>query len=279
VVDEMNLPRELAPVTLFYIDRYVNSFLEFKYDLNIVAASALSLAIKSHIGDADAHVFTKYLVMVSNHEYSFLDTDMYQMELDILEKLNWRVNPPSSQRFLYEFEQVWNTIPTFASISAKIKEMVFQVANYVLELIQSALLSGVTEHPPSIIALATLVFAMKDVHQSAISSVLEAMTLSKMLELCCVFSSRSYTDNSISNIARDIKEYVGSLCSLLYVYKEIDPRGIVYNYHDGERKKRSLSTSHIEAFSIDMGRKSSKRSLSVSPSRASATSTECHLFH
>lgn len=275
----MNLPRELAPVSLFYIDRYVNSFLELKYDLNIVAASALSLAIKSHIGDADARVFTKYLVMVSNHEYSFLDTDMYEMELDILDKLHWRVNPPSSQRFLYEFEQVWNTIPTFESLSAKTKETVFQVANYVVELIQSALLSGVTEHPPSIIALATLVFAMKDVQQYAISSLLKTRTLSKMLELCSVFPSRSYTENSITNIAHEIEEYVGSLFSLSYVYKELDPRGIVYNYHDDKRRKRSLSASHVEAFSIDMRHKSFKKSSSDSPSRASATSTECHLFH
>ena len=123
----MNLPRELAPVTLFYIDRYVNSFLEFKYDLNIVAASALSLAIKSHIGDADAHVFTKYLVMVSNHEYSFLDTDMYQMELDILEKLNWRVNPPSIKGSYMNLNKSGTPSPLLQVFQLKSKKWYFKL--------------------------------------------------------------------------------------------------------------------------------------------------------
>lgn len=278
-MDEMKLPRELAPISLFYIDRYVNSFSEFKYDLNIVAASALYLAIKNQFGDGDARVLTKYLVMVSRHEYSFLDTDIYQMELDILEKLKWCVNPPTSQGFLYEFEQLWYKHPIFGSISVKVIETVFQVANYVVELVQSSLLPCATEHPPSIIALASLVFAMKDVHEFAIPFWLKNHILSITLQVDCEFSFRSCSKDLIYEIAFEIEEHLLSLFSLSYIYKAIDPKGAVYNYHSVKHIKRSLSIGQTESDSVDLGSKSSKRSVSMSPSKTTVTATELHLIH
>lgn len=257
----MNLPRELASIALFYIDRYVNSFSEFKNDLNIVAACALSLAIKYQIGDADARVFTKYLVMISRNEYSFLDTDIYQMELDILDKLNWYVNPPTSQGFLYEFEQIWSNIHIFDDISNYIKETVFQVAKYAEELAQFSLLPCVIVHPPSIIALAALAFAMKDIHDDAIPSLLKKKVISTIFDLGCAFSFRFYKIDLISEIASNIEGYMLSLFSLSYLYKDIDPMGTVYMYRRDKRLKRSLSDSQIGDISLDMSHKSSKRSL------------------
>jgi hypothetical protein len=257
----MNLPRELASIALFYIDRYVSSFSEFKNDLNIVAACALSLAIKYQIGDADARVFTKYLVMISRHEYIFLDTDIYRMELDILDKLNWCVNPPTSQGFLYEFQQIWTNIHSFDDISSNIKETVFQVAKYAEEVVQFSLLPCVTVHPPSIIALAALAFAMNDIHDDAIPSLLKKKVISTIFDLGCAFSFRFYNIDSISEIAFNIEEYMLSMFSLSYLYNDIDPKGIVYNYRRDRRLKRSLSDSQIGDISLGMTQKSSKRSL------------------
>ena len=106
-VDHYNYDREVVGVAISYFDRYISSqscedvYTKDKYQL--IAVTSLFLAIKLH---GDGLNQNKSLAL-ARLLYGHVDPqEIYEMEMDILQQLDWRLNPPTLHMFALNFAQL-----------------------------------------------------------------------------------------------------------------------------------------------------------------------------
>lgn len=110
-VDHYNFDREVVGVAISYFDRYISSQkscedVHTKDKYQVIAVTTLFLAIKLHSISEDCLIRNRSLAM-ARLLYGHVDPqEIYEMEMDILEQLDWRLNPPTLHMFALNFSQL-----------------------------------------------------------------------------------------------------------------------------------------------------------------------------
>lgn len=241
-VDYIHHSRELVHIAMYCIDRYACYVpIESTYNLNLVAVATLSIVLKTSINrNSTKHVnYLDFFVSMSRN--MFTAQDIIDMEVCLLNKLSWYVNPPTPQAFLEEFNQVWKVSGTFDGVFVNISLIILEVANYVVDC--TLILSNFTNQPRSLIAIAALLLSMKDVKPSLLTSSMKEKAIEDIITYFQIGSfgiPNPLTFCEASDIAFEIESLlfdqnannsVSSYKTLLSLYKAIDPSSYVYDHN------------------------------------------------
>ena len=96
---------------MYYFDRYISSRsscegVHTKEKFQIIAVTSLFLAIKIHSTSEESLVESRSRAL-SRLLYDHVDPqEIYEMEMDILVLLDWRLNPPTLHQFAINFSQL-----------------------------------------------------------------------------------------------------------------------------------------------------------------------------
>lgn len=133
VVDHFELSRDLVYIALNYLDRVCAAsntmeLLGDKRRFQLLAMSALCLAIKLHGGmDIRDPAVESSIVETILHlgRGQFLAEELNMMEVESLQRLQWRLNPPTPQAFLMHLLELF---------PVEEKEEINDIALYTIEL-------------------------------------------------------------------------------------------------------------------------------------------------
>eukprot|EP00986_Skeletonema_menzelii_P005909 scaffold2231_cov122-Skeletonema_menzelii.AAC.1 len=110
-IDHYNFDREVVGVAIYYFDHYISSqssceSVHTKAKFQIIAVTSLFLAIKIHSTSEECLVESRSRAL-SRLLYDHVDPqEIYEMEMDILVLLDWRLNPPTLHQFAVNFTQL-----------------------------------------------------------------------------------------------------------------------------------------------------------------------------
>lgn len=145
VVDHFGFDREAVAIALSYLDRMVASKTEAsadpiqKRDFQLIAVTSLYVALKLH-GETDATEGPRRKLRIDAFvelSRGFFHVDVIEnMELNLLSSLKWRVNPPTSVKFigcLLRLCPKWS-IAEHSSPRTAVMGGMYDVARYLAEL-------------------------------------------------------------------------------------------------------------------------------------------------
>lgn len=161
VVDHCNFRRDIVYVAVTYLDMCLSKDTEVintKQSFQLGAITCLYLAMK--IYDT---TFVKLESLVKLGRGLFTETDVLAMELQILDKLQWRVHPPTPMCFLRHYTRL---IPS--TVSSSTSFMITEVSRFVAEI--SVCLYKFVKQPPSMIAYAAFCIAIDSIEESSLPS-------------------------------------------------------------------------------------------------------------
>mmetsp|Transcript_9907 Transcript_9907/g.13847 ORF Transcript_9907/g.13847 Transcript_9907/m.13847 type:complete len:317 (-) Transcript_9907:252-1202(-) len=165
VVDHFGYQREAAVLSTCYFDRFA-SISQVKGDplsprrFQLAAVASLLIAVKvDGMREIQSGKITiSMLVTLSRGRYSF--QEIQQMEREILNVLQWKLNPPTTIRFISQLAQFF---PAFGNSSSRTSHDIYlnilEMANYFAEL-SVCVPELAIEHKPSAIAFACLLSAI-----------------------------------------------------------------------------------------------------------------------
>jgi Cyclin, N-terminal domain/Cyclin, C-terminal domain len=159
VVDHCNFRRDIVSVAMAYLDLLLSKgsdFISSKRTFQLGAITCLYLAMK--VFDT---TFVKLSSLVRLGRGLFTESDVLEMEMLILTKLEWRVHPPTPMCFLRHYTRL---IPS--TISSSTSFMITEVSRFVAEI--SVCLYKFIKYPPSMIAYAALCIAMDGIDDSSL---------------------------------------------------------------------------------------------------------------
>jgi len=110
-IDHYKFDREIVGVAINYFDRYISSQTSWvdvctKEKFQIIAITSLFLAIKLHSTSEDTLIESRSRAL-ARLLYSHADPqEIYEMEMDILQKLDWHLNPSTLHQFALSFCQL-----------------------------------------------------------------------------------------------------------------------------------------------------------------------------
>jgi hypothetical protein len=242
-VDYLDQSRELAHISMHCIDRYACLVpIDSTIDLNIGAIAALSIVLKANNnGRKKSHSnYLQWLLAMSKK--AFTVEDITDMEMRLLHKLSWNVNPPTPQAFLEEFNQLWNMSRTFEGVFSQVNSIILEVANYVVDC--TLFLSTFQNQPRSLIALAALLLSMKDVKSSVLTPSMKQEAIDVIISYFqigsynipnpltfCQASEMAFEMESALFGDEDASYSVSSYATIISLYSAIDPNGYVYNHN------------------------------------------------
>ncbi len=179
VTDHYDFDREVVSFAFDYLDRAVslaygpNSEKKLsKRDYQLYAVTSLYLAVKVH-GEMDSDVDGKRIKLRISafQELSrgcFMTETIEEKELEFLSLFQWRINPPTSARFIYSYLHLlpqW-TPNQFDSAREDIVCQIFDVAKYLTEL--SIFVSEFSfTSSPSVISYAAILCAIEFVETTS----------------------------------------------------------------------------------------------------------------
>ena len=148
VVDHFEYDREVVSIAMNYLDRSmaVRTFstnkthqATSKKDFQLLAISSLYIAIKVH-GQTErsngARMKMKLSAFVHLGRGMFPSQEIEASERQVLADLNWRVNPPTTLRFLQNYLKLLPTWSRNGDLRShdRVKNVIFEVARYMTEL-------------------------------------------------------------------------------------------------------------------------------------------------
>lgn len=110
-IDHYSFDREVVGVAMYYFDRYISSQascdgIRTKDKFQIIAVTSLFLAIKLHSMSEDRLIESRSRAL-ARLLYDHVDPqEIYEMEMEILVLLDWRLNPPTVHQFAINFSQL-----------------------------------------------------------------------------------------------------------------------------------------------------------------------------
>lgn len=159
VADYFEIPRETVSIGISFFDRYSTSLDELDDDkLLLVSLASFHLAVKLHESKT---LRLCALVQLANNVVS--PAQINEEEDIIMRALSWRLNPPTSEGFLYLFMEFMSL-----NIPPSEKYIFYSKAQYYTEL--SACYSRFLNHKPSTMAMASLLMALRNSSLSVIPS-------------------------------------------------------------------------------------------------------------
>jgi hypothetical protein len=155
VIDHFDLRRELVGITMSYLDRYMstlnNPWVVDKTQYKLIAMTCMYLAVKlyefKHIGIPGSCSTMDTIRKLSQGSYTL--RQMEAMEMDIMQRLQWRLHPPTPQAFIDLF------------VHSETSESC-DVGNFLVEL--AAMDYFFVAYKPSEIATAALLNAMDQLY-------------------------------------------------------------------------------------------------------------------
>lgn len=178
VVDHFGYDREVAAICLNYLDRAVavkssDGEQVSKRDYQLYAVTCLYMAVKIH-GECETPAGVRTRMQISH----FVDLSrkvfsvkvIEQAEQEILTLLDWRVNPPTSMKFVLHFLRMCPRWTTTNNLSAQTKLLagIHDISRYLAELaVCSIELCG--SYNTSQIAYACILIALEVVQETILS--------------------------------------------------------------------------------------------------------------
>lgn len=125
MIDFCHFNRETVAIAMNFVDRFVNSDNGMEYLINntlyqLVAVTALYTAIKIHEMQS---IDLQSLTNISNGTYSLEQIE--GVEREMIEALNWRMNPPTAISFV---RYLLDAIPTHFKLSAQVKKILLKLS-------------------------------------------------------------------------------------------------------------------------------------------------------
>jgi hypothetical protein len=144
VVDHFGLDREVVSIALSYLDRVValktqsSGEAMHRREFQLIAVTSLYLAVKLH-GESDTfHGPRRKLKILAFVELSrglFTVDTLEAKELEILNLLEWRVNPPTTVRFLATLLRLMPEFSSHESVQhSRVVNALYEMARYLTEL-------------------------------------------------------------------------------------------------------------------------------------------------
>eukprot|EP00521_Asterionellopsis_glacialis_P014552 CAMPEP_0195293212 /NCGR_PEP_ID=MMETSP0707-20130614/11987_1 /TAXON_ID=33640 /ORGANISM="Asterionellopsis glacialis, Strain CCMP134" /LENGTH=357 /DNA_ID=CAMNT_0040353875 /DNA_START=17 /DNA_END=1090 /DNA_ORIENTATION=- len=178
VVDHFGFDREVVSIALNYLDRFVasNSLSAeggssiSRREFQLVAVTSLYLAIKLH-GETDSfdgpRRKLKIGAFVELSRGLFNIETLETMENGILNALEWRMNPPTTVRFVACLLRQLPEWPKceFSKEHGQVASSLFEMSRYLTEL--SVCVSSFLNFNPSVIAYAAILCSMDALSESA----------------------------------------------------------------------------------------------------------------
>jgi len=222
-VDHYSLERETIPIGMSYFDRYIAKYpreCSSKERCQLISVTSLYLAVKLH--DIRRKDTLEFFSKLSGGR--FTTGDIEAMERKILIGLDWLMNPPTPQSFLYNYTHLLSTvIPT--DMEKKVMTSIYEVANYITEV--SLLQSSVSQEKASTLAFAAFLVAVREVKRAILSVEHHKSIVSNILSL------QSTAPDEVVAVADEIVETIQSNdghLNLAGIYERLDPDGAIYNY-------------------------------------------------
>lgn len=130
IIDHCKFNREIVPITISYLDRFIATPAGSSARINreiyqLAAMACLYTAIKIH-----GHICIHPKAFSGLSSNVFSSDELQAMETKILFALNWRMNPPTSLAFVRKFLHM---IPSW-TLDIKWREAVYNIAKYQTEL-------------------------------------------------------------------------------------------------------------------------------------------------
>mmetsp|Transcript_12607 Transcript_12607/g.25222 ORF Transcript_12607/g.25222 Transcript_12607/m.25222 type:complete len:375 (-) Transcript_12607:54-1178(-) len=127
VIDGFHLDREAVWVAMSFIDRYIEIKQLESTKFKLIALTSLFLAVK--LIDPSKTIFAETMAALSNG--SFRKENIFEMELDILQTLQWLIHPPTPVTAMYYFYPLF---PKWNNFSEPLKDQIIQLSKYLIEL-------------------------------------------------------------------------------------------------------------------------------------------------
>lgn len=223
VVDYYSINREIIPIAMSYFDRYVAKnprYCNKKEHCQLLAVTAMYTAIKLHDTEKGGSLlcFSK----ISNGRFS--PKEIESMEKKLLNDLDWLMNPPTPQSFIYYFMDLLST--TISDEHARrAMSNIYEVANYIVEV--ALLRSPASNEKSSTLAFSSFIVAVSEAKRSVLSPKQYKYILSSIL------SFDFATPDEIATVVDEVKNTLESgngHLQLAQVYEKFDPKGIVYQF-------------------------------------------------
>lgn len=186
VADHYHFDREVAAIAMNFLDRYIARRTKYmgstttKKEFQLLGVTCLYLAIKIHgerpaATDGLQRAKLKIDVFVELSRGIFSRASIESAEMQVLEGLSWRLNPPTCVGFvsgLLELLPPWHGhslsdrkgLNTEAATSDIILSTIFEMARYFTEV--SVCVADFIELDPSHVAYAAILIAIEAVRQS-----------------------------------------------------------------------------------------------------------------
>jgi len=167
VVEYYNFNRETAEISMSCFDRFLatsqgRDYLLDQYDFQLASITCLYIAIKVH---EPIELGMKTICELSRGKYDV--AQISRMEKEILISLQWKVNPPTIESFAQHYLML---LPS--SLPAPARDLLLDATQYLSEL-STVDYDLFISYKPSIIGLAIIEYALKQVDDAQFSSSLK----------------------------------------------------------------------------------------------------------
>lgn len=159
VVDHCSFRRDLVAVATAYLDICLSKdfdIIHSRRSYQLAAMTALYLAMKVY-----DTTFVKLDSLTKLGRGLFDEKDVLEMESLMLQKLGWRVHPPTAMCFLRHYSRL---IPD--TVAASTSFMISEVSRFITEI--SVCLYKFVKYPPSLIGYAAFSIAMDGIDESSL---------------------------------------------------------------------------------------------------------------
>lgn len=159
-------------------------------------------------------------------EGRFSEQDIEKMEIKMLTGLDWLVNPPTPQAFIYLYTRLLATKLTGESRSVRVCSCIYDVASYISEL--SLLQTNIRDENASTIASASFLLAITRVNEHWLNSCRRSEVIEEIFAL-----GISADPSVVFLVLKLMKANLSSSNDCLSVqemYTRLDPNGEVYEY-------------------------------------------------
>jgi hypothetical protein len=220
VVDYYNLDRRIVAIGMNLFMRYISLCLKDEMaSLELITATSLYLAVKLNGPRLNRHdnLLQNFVRMSSSR---FNEEDMVQMEMTMLTKLSWKVNPVTPQDCIPYIVSVSN----YSDLNDQVEQTrVIDLANYFSELVIFNPTFGETS--PSSLACAAAILALDNVN-AARNNNINAIDM-----LYHLFYNKVFDYDAIKIITEDMSSYLREISPTVDNSQlDIDPTGALFNY-------------------------------------------------
>lgn len=220
-MDHFKFERETIPVSMSLYERYMAKYqCDDRHRCQLIAVTALYIALKVH--EKRRKDTLSFFCELSSG--CFTEQHIAAMEIEMLMGLNWLVNPPTPQAFLYLFTRLLAPL-----LPAKVRSVachrIYEVSNFICEV--SLLQNNIRGQNASTIATASFFIAIAGVHDSLLNSRWRSDIIADVLALCISTDSSTINYVSILMKANLVDSGEGQL-SLQDICERLDANEEVY---------------------------------------------------